>query len=445
MKLSNTILSIILLFCASSVIAKNVVDLKLNDEKIHNINLEMEQNEFNLGKRESKNVVNLNLIYDGELNKRDSKNLFDTKLIIDNDNNLLKRDSKNVFNINLTIDEANLSKRDGKNVFNINFIIDDDNNINNNNNNDLLKRDSKNVVNFNFIIDDENDTLNKRNFENIIELSIAVPNTESYYSSLQDPSSLGYIIGDDEFIAENVENIDNNNINIKLKHDSIACNKMNNKFNFGHSISKTLSTFKEKMNNPVISIKDKFIVPDKFLNQDVKLNSHSELLEPIKGDIATALVQRNDLGIFSKYLRDAPDLYNKCEIIQSENLNQSLNKQILIFAPTNIAFTKLTKKPWQFPEDVNSAKTEKEEDSLIQRNVLNFVESHAAETENFNISDSSNAVEFISINGKTIVLENLNESFRVRAKDNNEWSNIIDIEILENGAILTIDNALIHN
>lgn len=440
MKLSKAILSAIVLLYSGSAIAKNVVDLKFTDDQIKNITLEMQQHEFQLGKREAKNVVDLNLIYDGDLEKREAKNVFNAQLISD-ENELSKRDGKNVFDIDLVIDEASLSKRDGKNVFNIHFIIDDNGELKKEGSSTKLnKRDPKNVVNLNLIFDDSD--LFKRDIENTVDISLSIPKDENYLFSLQDPMSLGYIIGDSEYIAEKYENTDDDDINITLKKDSHGCHMMKTKLNFGEKLSKVLDTFKEKISDPIVKAKDKFVVPEKFLGQDVDV--HNALLDPVKGDIATALTQRKDLTLYAKYLRDSPELYKKCESIQSIN-NEGTTNQILVFAPTNDALKSLPEKPWQFPEDINSAQTEREEDEIIQRNIINFVESHAAETDHFNISENSVFVDFITLNGKQIVLENSGDSFKVKSKGSEEWSTITDIEILENGAILTIDKPLIHN
>lgn len=440
MKLSKAILSAIVLLYSGTAIAKNVVDLKFTDDQIKEINLEMEQHEFQLGKREAKNVVDLNLIYDGDLEKREGKNVFNAQLVID-ENELSKRDGKNVVDLNLVIDEASLNKRDGKNVFNIHFIIDDNGELKKEGSSAKLnKRDAKNVANINFIIDDSD--LFKRDIENTVNISISIPKDENYLSSLQDPMSLGYIIGDSEYIAEKNENTDDGNMNVTLKKDSHGCHMMKRKLNFGEGLSNVLNSFKEKISDPIIKAKDKFVVPEKFLGQDVDMQS--TLLDPSKGDIATALTQRKDLTLYAKYLRDSPELYRKCESIQNIN-SEGTKNQILIFAPTDDAMKSLSEKPWQFPDDINSAKTEREEDEIIQRNIINFVESHAAETEHFTISENSHLVDFVTISGKKITLENSGDSFRVKTKDGEEWSTVTDIEILENGAILTIDKPLIHN
>lgn len=429
MKLYKSVIAAVFAFMVGSTIAKNVVNPSFTDEQLQNVVLELEQNEFNLGKREAKNVIDLNLYIDDNLNveKRDSKNVFDAQLIVDEDS-LFKRDGKNVFDFNLVINDANLEKRDGKNVFGLNLVIDDSG---------LEKRDPKNVVNVNMIIEDNSDLV-KRGIENVVDLSIEVPEYSSFIKTFEEPTSMGYIIGSDQFTVESFKHIDNHNVELKLKKDSHGCKNKKSKL-YLDSLSEILETFKIKMFDPVIEAKDKFVLPED--DGDVLKDA---VLEPIEGDIATALVQRSDLGVFAKYLRESPELYRKCETISASNNEDILSKkQILIFAPNNEALMKLDRKPWEFPEDIENAKSEDEQDTMVARNIANFVESHFVETENFNISSNSKSVEFVTSNGNVVVFENSGDSFRIQLKDSNTWLDVTDMEILNNGAILTINAPLV--
>lgn len=410
--------------------SKNVFNPKLTDDQIHNMGLEIEQKEFQLGKREAKNVVDLNFGYDDPLlKKRDAKNVFDAQVIID-DMGLTKREGKNVFDFNLVIDDATLTKRDGKNVFDLDLVLDEAG---------LKKKEAKNTARINFIIDDDLDLV-KRGVEDVINLSLTFPEREAYLSSFEDPMSLGYIIGDSEYIATYFENSEES-LSIQLTEDSNGCH---NKKNILHleSLSEILNTFKEKMLNPIIGSQDKFPIVE--LSENDKhgkiVSPEGSLIEPI--DVASALAARADISLFAKYLRDLPELYHKCETI--EEVGSKSEKDILIFAPTNDALMTLKLKPWQFPEDIEAAKNEQEQDEIIKRNIYNFVGSHVAEAKGIDFSNDSKAVKIKTFNGKTVILENEVTKFRIKAEDSDEWSDITDIEVFRNGAIVTLTKPLVR-
>lgn len=414
---------------AGTALAKNIFNPQISEQDLENVVLELEQEEFKMGKREAKNIVDLNFELSDdslEIQKRDSKNTFGAKLIVD-DNHLFKREAKNTFDINLTIDDASIYKRDGKNVFNLDLIITDDN---------LNKREAepKNVVNIDLIIDDSSELI-KRHVENVVDITLSLPSDHYLTKSLQDPVTLGFLVGSQEYTVEKVDKVDHK-ISVNLKHDPKGCHGKKKKFDL-QSLSEVLDTYKVKMFDPTIEAKDKFSIDNSPSFDDA-------ILDPTKGDVATALVQREDLGLFSKYLRESPELFKKCETeFERSDLVSDTKKQVIIFAPTNEALTQLEKKPWQFPEDIDNAKSEDEQDIIIQRNILNFVQSHFVETENFSTESDSNAVEFTSINGHKIILENSGSTFRLKLKDTDAWIDVIDTEVLINGAILTIGKVIV--
>lgn len=440
MKLSKSVLSSVLVLLAGVAVAKNVADVNFSPEQVKNAVLEMEQRDFILGKREAKNVVNLNLYVDEaeyKLRKRsadaNAKNVYAANLIVDEED-LSKRDGKNVYNMNLVIDDASLEKRDSKNVLNISMVLDEDAVL------DKREADAKNIVNINLIIDDDSDLV-KRNIENYFNISLSVnKEIEKFQNLIENPLNLGYLIGDEEYTADSIDKVDENNINIKLKENTEGCHGKKQKFDL-KSLSTILNTFKEKSFDPTIEAKDKFVIPDEIDSE--KTNVDSSSLYPTHGDIATALVQREDLTLFAKYLREFPELYDRCSEITVKTKKPN-DMQIIIFAPNNQAVQSLNKKPWQFPEDIENATSEDEEDLLIQRNIFNFVESHVAETESFNIDSANKFVEFNTFNGKSILMKNENGTFWAKLKESSEWLEIVDTEVLENGAILTVSKSLVN-
>ncbi|GME80087.1 unnamed protein product [Ambrosiozyma monospora] len=112
---------------------------------------------------------------------------------------------------------------------------------------------------------------------------------------------------------------------------------------------------------------------------------------------------------------------------------------LLVFAPTDDAIYQLSSKPWSFPYPVDSESANAEE--TTQANVRSFVESHIVETSDLDFSGSKTA-KLQSINGNIIKLKNFDDGFKVGLPDVAEWLSIENIEILDNGAVLTISKTL---
>lgn len=152
-----------------------------------------------------------------------------------------------------------------------------------------------------------------------------------------------------------------------------------------------------------------------------------------------------DLRLFSSYMRDLVDLYRKCEVVDEpkiDEIDSNSYGQLLIFAPNNDAMINLEVKPWEFPTNIDdSSDNDLQLDETIQENIRHFVESHVVETKNLSLMGKK-VVEFKSINNNAIFLKNSETSFQIKLLGSNEWLNIENIEVLKNGAILTIGKTL---
>lgn len=428
MKLSTSVLYYIFALSIGAVVSKNVANINFNENTVKNALLELEQNEFNLGKREAKNVVNLNMFVDEDeykLRKRDAKHVVDLNMFIDDD--LEKRDGKNVFNTKLILDDVEITKRDGKNVFGLKLVVDEDE--------DKLyhKRESKNVVNINLKLDDE--YLVKRDEINI---GLVIPENNIIVSKLKNPESVGFIVGNDQYVLKSLKK-ENNQYNIGLKKHRKGCHGKKSILNL-ESLSDILNAFKKKVADSVANTKDKFVIPSEFNGKKIDTEKFQEEISSKNPDLITSISQRPDLSLFAKYLRDVPDAYLKCESVD----NQKSEKQILILAPTNDAIMSIGKKPWEFPQEVESATSEEEEATIIKNNISNFVESHLVETDNFNFNAVTNTVEFTTFNGKKLSVKRLNGQLNFKLEDSSKWVSLVLGEIFDNGAILTIDESLIQ-
>jgi hypothetical protein len=79
------------------------------------------------------------------------------------------------------------------------------------------------------------------------------------------------------------------------------------------------------------------------------------------------------ISIFASYVRGLPEF----EMALGDS-----NAYTIVLAPANEAFTRLTRKPWEFPREVGQAKTEQEEDEIISSNIRSFVEHHVFSSAN---------------------------------------------------------------
>ncbi|ESX01875.1 hypothetical protein KL918_004848 [Ogataea parapolymorpha] len=156
-------------------------------------------------------------------------------------------------------------------------------------------------------------------------------------------------------------------------------------------------------------------------------------------NLATALTQIQDVSIFSSYIRDMVDLYQKCDDTTQFNINSQSDNMLLIFAPTNEAIAELSEKPWQFPRPVT--RESDADDEASSYNIRHFVESHVVQSSN--VADFAKAEAVLeSLNGNRIHLRNSGTSFELSLDDVDEWLPIRKIELTANGALLLIDKTL---
>ncbi|KAG7827872.1 hypothetical protein KL920_004122 [Ogataea angusta] len=156
-------------------------------------------------------------------------------------------------------------------------------------------------------------------------------------------------------------------------------------------------------------------------------------------NLATALTQIQEVSIFSSYIRDMVDLYQKCDDTTQFNINSQNDNMLLIFAPTNEAIAELSEKPWQFPRPVT--RESDADDEASSYNLRHFVESHVVQGSN--VADFAKAeVVLESLNGNRIHLRNTDTSFELSLEDVDEWLPVRKIELTANGALLIIDKTL---
>lgn len=401
MKLSQIVISSLL----AVALAKNVAVLPQFDESVFKaLNLEVE-----LAKREAKNVFTL-------LDKRDAKNVVNIVAIGDDDFDFRKRDAKNVADINLEISDALLVKKDGKNVINFDLTTSFDE----------KKRDAKNIVNLNLSFDDK---LFKRDG---CHMNVKLSDMKLSDDEIDHLDNLNIILDGETFEVSSKTQLDDN-IEIELKpwSDKVA--------SFIWDLS------------PLSDFIDSFQAKAKTYLDSNTLSGESTVTEPLKGDLASALTINEQFRIFSSYLRQLSDLYTKCELDQSEDFKIQSGenaKQLLIFAPTNEALYALIEKPWQFPTRLDSVENESKKDDIINSNIRHFVESHIVETDDivFDASNNNKMVELRTVNGQVVYLKNDGaKGFWIHSEnDDDEWILVQSVQVVENGALLSIPSSLSH-
>lgn len=389
-------------------LAKNVVAApQLNDDAFKAFNLEVD-----LTKREAKNVFNL-------LDKREAKNVVNIAAIEDAGFDFRKRDAKNVVDLNLQIEDASLQKREGKNVIDLNLMPTLDER--------MKKRDAKNVVNLNLAIDDG---LYKRD---ACHMKVKMKEMQLSNDQIEHLDNLNVVIGDKTFEVDQKYQ-DDNEITITLKPwtEKIA--------SFIYDLS------------PLTTFLDSFQAKAKTYLDSNTLSGETIVVPPLDVDLISALIVNEKSSLFSSYLRDLTDLYTRCETIADDEKadiqSEESTKKLLMLAPLDEAIYQLSKKPWQFPNSLDSVHDdETKQDEIIASNVRHFVESHMVETDNI-VFDSSNnkMVELKTLNGRAIYLKNDgSKGFWVHSdNDDDDWVLVQSIHVVKNGALLSIPSSLSH-
>ncbi|GMM28314.1 hypothetical protein DAMA08_010300 [Martiniozyma asiatica (nom. inval.)] len=331
--------------------------------------------------------------------KRSAKNIFDIDIVLE-DSALVKRDAKNVAGLKLIFDDATLTKRDGKNVVDVNLFYDD-----------LVKRDAKNIANIHLAIDEpltKRDGCNMR--VNIKDLELP-----------DDPSEMEVTIGKETYSVSSISS-DENDLNIVLKLS-----------NPGKGFKLDLSSLTNTLENLQYELQT-FLSGDK----EVDFESFTPVMQS-EADLASALTIREDVSLFASYLRDT-SLYAKCATSDDE-MNSASKDQLLVFAPSNNAIYALSKKPWETPIDVSSIEDSLEIDAAVQSNIKNFVESHIVQAKEVEGVIGKKEAVLKTVNGNSLIFKSSGSSWLVNG--NGKWVTVEKVEILSNGALLTLDEALI--
>ncbi|SCU80869.1 LAMI_0B03994g1_1 [Lachancea mirantina] len=156
----------------------------------------------------------------------------------------------------------------------------------------------------------------------------------------------------------------------------------------------------------------------------------------------------NEIGIFSSYIRGDAELTRKLEDPQ---------ESLIIFAPSNAALEKLSKKPWEFPTDIEALESSGADqltvDRAISDNIMSFIKAHIVLGSDFEAASqrhckgSSVVLKSMAYNGEDeagdIKLKRKQGKFYVLSANQKAKQEVLDVTQAQNGAILLIDSALV--
>lgn len=161
--------------------------------------------------------------------------------------------------------------------------------------------------------------------------------------------------------------------------------------------------------------------------------------ERVNLDSRLAILQ--DISLFSEYGRDVTEV-----VPQWEDRSQEL----IVIAPTNDAISKLSMKPWQFPNNIDAMEQSNAEpkqiDDAIKENVAHFVKSHiVAHSDDFDLESDEIWLhsEADTSEKGDIVLKRQNNEYFVASASNMDFKLVKTVDVAANGVILIIDSSLI--
>lgn len=320
---------------------------------------------------------------------------FDPKVVdeIVNAGKFEKRSPKNVVNLNFVVDDSQLDKlekREPKNVAHLNLHIDAD---------DLpgkkVKRFAKNVVDLDFIVDD--DTLSKLSKRDVEALELAAKDGKVSVEKKNEETRLRII----QDISDSVYDI---------------------VMDIPHAIAESIQEEQRVL---------------KLIGEKQKGYRATVVPETTTGTIAAAMNAHDDVSIFASYVRDISALYKMCDSPAEFDINgvDATENMLLVFAPTDEAMMRLSAKPWQFPQEQDG------DDDIASKNIRHFAESHIARASS-KAFKADKSVVLETLNGNKVFLKNTDEGFHVGLEDVDDWLPINRMEVLDNGALLTIDATL---
>lgn len=200
--------------------------------------------------------------------------------------------------------------------------------------------------------------------------------------------------------------------------------------------------------NAIIEQEESLLKRDRSQKQkDFQAAGGNLHISPVSLD--SKITALKEATVFFSYARDDVEL--------SGRLGDE-NQDLIVIAPTNEAISRLSKKPWEFPRNIETLESagagEVEIDQAIRQNVLKFVRSHVvAYDENHSHGDCGSgyitlkSVDYESSasrgSGGDILLRRDGDSFYVASVRDKKFHKVEKVETAVNGVVLVIDSCLV--
>lgn len=154
--------------------------------------------------------------------------------------------------------------------------------------------------------------------------------------------------------------------------------------------------------------------------------------------LRTKLAVNQDAHIFASYVRDFASM---------EKRFNDQDQYSVVMAPSDEAVEKLGAKPWEFPQPIDSSKSEKERDKIAKSNVRSFLNNHLHYGDfGGQISilgqDEPKTFELSTEAGTNILVEPKDDKLKLTTSDG-IVATVYKAEKVDNGAIWILDRALV--
>lgn len=130
---------------------------------------------------------------------------------------------------------------------------------------------------------------------------------------------------------------------------------------------------------------------------------------------------------------------------------------MIVIVPSNDAFAKLSKKPWQFPKNIEEMEKRgssvRDIDNAIHSNIVHFVRSHVIPFQideerkkdgSVLLKSSAYMMEFPNRKGGDILLKQNGDSYCVASVMDGIFHDVDEVHVTRNGAILVIHSTLLN-
>lgn len=158
-------------------------------------------------------------------------------------------------------------------------------------------------------------------------------------------------------------------------------------------------------------------------------------------NLDSRLTVLQDISIFSSYGRNVLDVESQWE---------DGSQELIVIAPTNAAISSLSKKPWQFPNDIDAMEeadaAPQDIEDAINGNIAHFVKSHIISRSNdFNLQSTEVWLhsEADSSEKGDIVLKKQDNEYYIASASDMDFKQVKTVDVAANGVILIIDACLI--